>query len=177
MNEEHVNEFAVTIANIARDLLLQPTLQRTLDRITQLAVEAVPGCDHAGILVVRPGPSVRTLAATSQLVNDSDHTQVDLREGPCFDAARTDTTYRVIDMRTENRWPRYAPKARELGIGSMMGFQLSWDEQDLAALHLYSERPYGFTTDSEQKAWIFASHAAVALKGAHLETLTGDETA
>lgn len=166
MQQIKLNEFATEIARIARDLLSQPTMHATLSRIAQLAVESVPGCDHAGILLVRPGAQVETVAATSQLVIESDRAQGDLQEGPCFDAAWTEQTYRVIHMGAEKRWPRYVQKARELGIGSMMGFQLFADEECAGALDMYADRPYGFTVDSEQKAWIFASHAGVALKGA-----------
>ncbi len=166
MNQDSSNEFALQIAQISRDLLSQRSVQATLDRITQLAVETVPGCDHAGILVVhRPGGRIDTTAATSQLVMDSNKVQGDLGEGPCFDAAWTDETYRVVHMGTEKRWSRYVPKAQELGIGSMMGFQLFADDESMGALDLYSERPYGLTVDSEQKGWIFASHAGIVLKG------------
>ncbi len=165
MYQENSDDFAVTVAHIARELLAQRTIRAALNRITQLAVEIIEGCDHAGILVVRPGGRVETATATSQLVIDSDNAQGDFGEGPCFDAARMEQTYRVVDMRTEKRWPRYAPKALELGIGSMMGFQLFADEESMGALDLYSERPYGLTVESERKAWIFASHAGVALAG------------
>lgn len=160
------NEFSLLMAQIARDLLAQPTMQDTLDRIVQLTVEHVPGCDHAGILLMRPGGRVETPAASSQLVRDSDNAQGELGEGPCFDAARDDQNYRVVHMGAEKRWPRYVERARELGIGAMMGFQLFADKESSGALDLYSERPYGLTVDSEEKGWIFASHAGVALKAA-----------
>lgn len=166
MAQERSDEFAVEIAHIARELLSQPTLTATLNRISRLAVETVPGCDHAGILLVRPGWRVETAASTSQLVIDSDRAQGDLGEGPCFDAAWTDQTYRIVDMATEKRWQRYVAKAQELGIGSMMGFQLFADGENMGALDLYSEQRYGLTVESEQKAWVFASHAGVALVGA-----------
>jgi transcriptional regulator with GAF, ATPase, and Fis domain len=165
VHQEHSDDFAATVAHIARELLAQRSVREALDRITQLAVEIVDGCDHAGILVVQRGGKVKTATATSQLVFDSDKAQGELGEGPCFDAARSEQSYRVVDMRTEQRWPRFAPKALELGIGSMMGFQLFADEEKLGALDLYSEHPYGLTVESERKAWIFASHAGVALAG------------
>lgn len=177
MHEESSNEFATHIAQISRDLLAQRTIQGTLDRITRLAVETVPGCDHAGILVVHlPGGRIDTTAATSQLVMDSNNAQGDLGEGPCFDAAWNDETYRIVHMGTEKRWPRYVPKAQELGIGSMMGFQLFADDEGLGALDLYSEHPYALTVDSEQKGWIFASHAGIILRGAR-QHRRGDEEA
>ncbi|GAA4858526.1 MULTISPECIES: GAF domain-containing protein [Saccharopolyspora] len=163
--EEDIEKFADTVTDLARDLIAPRSLSETLNRITQLAVDTLAGCDHAGVLLVRPGRRVEAVASTSQLVEGSDKAQGDLGEGPCFDAAREGRSYRVVDMRTETRWPRYAPAARELGIGAMMGFQLFAEPDSLAALDLYSEEPYTLTPKSQQLAWLFASHAAVAIAG------------
>lgn len=165
MVDDSSDEFATTVAHLARELLGARNVQETLNRITELAVEHIEGCHHAGVLLVLPDGRVETPAATSQLVRDSNQAQADLGEGPCFDAALQEQSYRVIDMRGEKRWPRYAPAARALGIGSMMGFQLFADTDGRGALDLYSEEPYAFTAKTERRAWIFASHAAVALAG------------
>jgi len=69
-------------------------------------------------------------------------------------------------MADERRWPRYAPIARELGVGSMMGFRLYDDDGSLGALDLYSSTPGTFDYNSELAGWIFASHAAVAFSAA-----------
>ncbi|HEV7627472.1 MAG TPA: GAF and ANTAR domain-containing protein, partial [Streptomyces sp.] len=109
-----------------------------------------------------------TLATTSDVVRASDRIQGELGEGPCFDAARIpEKIYRIGDM-TESvtRWPRYAPQARELGVGSMMGFLLYTEEDNLGALDLYSSKPNGFTKQSEHVGWLLASHAAVAFSSA-----------
>lgn len=159
---DSADEFAFTMAEVARELMQARTVTETLVRVSQLCVETVPGCDHAGVLLVR-GEQVQTLASTSQLVVDSDRAQGELREGPCYDAARDATWFRVVHMGAEKRWPRYAPRARELGIGAMMGFQLFTDSDQLGALDMYADQPYGFTAMSEQLAWIFASHATVAV--------------
>jgi hypothetical protein len=67
----------------------------------------------------------------------------------------------------EPQWPRYVPKAAELGIGSAMGFLLYAKERDnLGALDLYSSHPNTFTEQHEQVGWLLASHAAVAIAGA-----------
>jgi GAF domain-containing protein len=59
------------------------------------------------------------------------------------------------------------PKARELGVASMMGFLLFTDGEDnLGALNLYSSQPGAFTERSEHVGWLLASHAAVALSSA-----------
>ncbi|MFD9007027.1 GAF and ANTAR domain-containing protein [Streptomyces sp. NPDC059582] len=157
------------MASLARDLLAQDSVSATLARITASATELVEGCDAAGILVLR-GREVESLAPTHQLVIDSDRLQQRLGEGPCFDAARTsqgERVFRIADLTDEHqRWPAYAPQARRLGVGSMMGFLLFTDDEDLGALNLYSHRPGAFCEASELAGWLLASHAAVAFSSA-----------
>ncbi|WP_367123119.1 GAF and ANTAR domain-containing protein [Streptomyces phytohabitans] len=162
--------FAQQMATMSRDLLKQDSVDTTLARITASATELIGDCDAAGILVVHGG-AVETLAPTGQLVIDSDAVQERLGEGPCFDTAQAtseEPVFRIPDLAAqEQRWPRFAPEARELGIGSMMGFLLfTDDENDFGALNLYSRKPGAFTEDSEMAGWLLASHAAVAFSGA-----------
>ncbi|WP_232838163.1 GAF and ANTAR domain-containing protein [Streptomyces geranii] len=161
--------FAQQMAAMARDLLAQESVDATLERITASATELVDGCDAAGILVQHDA-TTETLAPTDQLVVDSDLLQYRLREGPCFDAARAaqgERVFRIHDLTAEQRrWPVYAPQARALGVGSMMGFLLFTDDEDLGALNLYSREPGAFTETSELVGWLLASHAAVAFSSA-----------
>ncbi len=161
------DELATGLAHMSRDLLAQDSLQHTLDRICAHAVQLVEGCEAAGIMVVRNG-EVETLAVTDDVVRASDRMQGELGEGPCFDAAgQREQTYRVADLSAgEDQWPRFVPKARELGIGSMMGFLLFTEDEDLGALDMYSTQPDAFTESSEMVGWLIASHAAVAFASA-----------
>ncbi|AYL40166.1 antitermination regulator (plasmid) [Streptomyces fungicidicus] len=161
--------FAQHMASMARDLLAEHTLDSTLRQISSSAVELVDGCDASGILVLR-GDRVSSLAPTEQLVTDSDRLQEQLKEGPCFDAARPDRAERVFRIPdfTEDpgRWTSFVPRCRELGVGSMMGFLLYTREEELGALNMYSRKPGMFTEDSETAGWLLASHAAVAFSTA-----------
>ncbi|WP_030669127.1 GAF and ANTAR domain-containing protein [Streptomyces sp. NRRL B-1347] len=161
--------FAQQMASMARDLLAQASVDATLRRVTASATELVEGCDAAGVLVLH-GRGVQTLAATDQLVVDSDQLQERVREGPCFDAARSSLgarVFRIADLsREQPRWPAYAPRAHRLGVGSMMGFLLFTEDAELGALNLYSRRVGAFTEASELAGWLFASHAAVAFSSA-----------
>ncbi|AOR37194.1 antitermination regulator [Streptomyces fodineus] len=157
------------MASMARDLLARDSVAATLERITAWAIELVDGCDAAGILVLHD-KRVETLAPTDQMVIDSDRLQERLGEGPCFDAAhssRGEQVFRIADLTGEGqRWPVYAPQAHALGVGSMMGFLLFTDDEDLGALNLYSRKPGAFTEISELSGWLLASHAAVAVSAA-----------
>ena len=161
--------FAERMAALARDLLAQDTVTDTLEQITRSATELVPGCDAAGILILH-AKGVRTLAPTGQVVIDSDQLQERLQEGPCYDVARPEIderVFRIADFREDHPgWPRYVTEARELGLGSMMGFLLYTDEEDLGALNIYSRSPGAFTEASETAGWLLASHAAVAFSSA-----------
>jgi len=161
--------FAQQMASMARDLLAQTSVDATLERITHSAVELVEGCDAAGILVLHDR-KVKTLAPTEKLVVDSDRLQEQLGEGPCFDAARTkdgERVFRIPDFTEEQSpWPEYTPRALRLGVGSMMGFLLYTDDEELGALNIYSRRPGVFTEVSELVGWSLASHAAVSFSSA-----------
>ncbi|WP_405892664.1 GAF and ANTAR domain-containing protein [Streptomyces sp. NBC_00104] len=163
------DRFAQQMASMARDLLAQHSVDATLERITSSATELVEGCDAAGILVLN-GTTAKTLAPTDPLVLDSDRLQERLREGPCFDAALSsdgERVFRIADLTEEPpRWPAYAPRAHRLGVGSMMGFLLFTEDEDLGALNLYSRKPGAFTEVSELAGWLLASHAAVAFSSA-----------
>lgn len=164
--------FAQQLASMARDLLAQETVDATLERITHSATELVEGCDAAGVLILH-GKRVQSLAPTNKLVTHSDRLQERLGEGPCFDAARShvgERVFRIANFTEEQpRWPAYGPEARRLGVGSMMGFLLFTEDEDLGALNLYSRRPGAFTEASETAGWLLASHAAVAFSSARTD--------
>ncbi|MCH5676683.1 GAF and ANTAR domain-containing protein [Streptomyces gilvus] len=166
-------EFAEAMAQLARNLLAQESLQGTLDEIATSAVRLVEGCDAAGILAIRKGRAVTLSSCGGQLVEASDRLQGELAEGPCFDLARRATgadgerVFRIADLtEPQPTWPRFATAARDLGIGSMTGVLLYTHDEDFGALNLYSRRPGAFGKDIETAGWLLASHAAVALADA-----------
>ncbi|MBV2354080.1 GAF and ANTAR domain-containing protein [Streptomyces sp. J2-1] len=162
-------EYAEGMAELARTLLERRSVEDTLAEIARAAVRLVDGCEEAGILAVNKGRSV-TLAATGELVRESDRIQGELSEGPCYDLARssnTDRVYRIPDMADpQPTWEQFAVGARSLGIGSMTGVLLYTDKEDFGALNLYSSRPKAFGEEIETAGWLLASHAAVALASA-----------
>ncbi|MEU6852185.1 GAF and ANTAR domain-containing protein [Actinacidiphila alni] len=165
-------QYGEQMASLARDLLAQESVDDTLDRVTSSATELVEGCDIAGILLLR-GEEGRTLAPTDPLATECDRLQQDVGQGPCFDAARGSVpggVYRIADLTDERqraRWPLFTPRAHDLGVAGMMGFLLFTEDGDFGALNMYSRTVGAFTEASQTAAWLLASHAAVALAGAH----------
>lgn len=167
MNED---DEKVLFATIARDLASETSEQAVLDTVVDMAVRLVPGCDDAGIMILTKRQKVATPAASSQRVRDSDDAQAEYGEGPCYDASiareERNQVFHCRATSTDPRWPRYLSRARELGVGSMLGYQLFNHEHTFGALNLYSDREGTFDTESESRGWVLASHAAVALTSA-----------
>ncbi|ORI27063.1 GAF and ANTAR domain-containing protein [Rhodococcus sp. 1168] len=145
------------------------SIEDTLVSITTMAVGMVPGTDHAGITLVTGRRTVESRASTGELPRRLGSLQQQCGQGPCLDAVWEQRTVRVVDMRSERRWPQFASAAWELGMRSMLVFQLYIGRDNLGALNLYSERVNGFDSASEKLGLVVATQAAVALIAAQHE--------
>jgi GAF domain-containing protein len=153
---------AAAFARVTRDLLAEPKLDLTLQRVVDLAVQTIPGCDFAGISL-RHGDKVETPAATAPLVDQLDQAQYDLQEGPCLDAIWVEDIYRINDTSHEDRWPNWAPKAAAAGIRSTLSVRLATEKDIVGGLNMYSTRVSGFDDEAIVTAHIYATHASSAL--------------
>jgi GAF domain-containing protein len=163
-------DLAQVLGEVARSLSSAQGLDDTLTTITSGAVDTVPGADFAGITLIRDKSEVESVAATDDLVVQADKAQEKLHEGPCLSAVREHETFRIDDMTAEPRWPRFSQRAVELGFRSLFSFQLFTDQRNLGALNLYSRNKHAFVDNyAEQVGLLFATHAAVALRGAQQE--------
>jgi transcriptional regulator with GAF, ATPase, and Fis domain len=156
----------VTLGELARSLHEQGNVEETLHGIVAAAVGTVPGAEHAGLSVIEGRRAIRTRAGTADVVYKVDEVQYDTGEGPCLDALYQQHTVRLSDMTAETRWPRFTGQVAELGIGSMLSFQLYIEQDNLGALNLYAHDTDAFTDESEQVGLLFATHAAVAMADA-----------
>jgi GAF domain-containing protein len=160
---------AVKLRDLSLMLQDQDDVDATLDALLHAAVDTVPGAGFASISSVEGRREVRTLAATSDVARGVDQAQYDTGQGPCLDSLYERATVRVPDMAGEDRWPDFATRARQLGVGGMLAIQLYVRGNDLGALNLHSEQAGTFDDESEHVGLLFASHAAIALVGAQTE--------
>lgn len=154
------------LGDLARSLHQEDSVESTLDAIARGAVGTVPGADHAGVMRVEGRSRITTPAASDDLVLRVDRAQDETRQGPCLTALFDERTVRVPDVRGDGRWPRFGRRAVDLGVGSMLSFQLYVRDDSLGALNLYADGPDAFDEGSEHVGSLFAAHAAVALANA-----------
>src|SRR3954471_7452963 len=77
-----------SLAALSRFFVGDGTLHETLQRVTELSVEAVAGADLAGITMIVEGRQ-RTAVYTDELAPEIDEAQYDSGEGPCVEAFRS----------------------------------------------------------------------------------------
>ena len=153
-------------ADMARALLAEKGVQDTLQKICDLAVETIEGCDHAGISFLK-GRKVTTPAASDDVPRAVDAIQYETGEGPCLDAIREHEVFQSGDLGREQRWPNFAARAqRETGITSVLCFRLFVQGDTLGALNLFSKAADAFDDESRTVGLVFAAHAAVGLSSA-----------
>lgn len=157
-------ERAELYAAMSRELLAQETEPPTLQRVVDLAVQVVPGCDWAGISLRSPQSPAEPAASTDAVTHRADELQEILQEGPCYDTAVESETHIIRDTSDDPRWPQWAARVADLGIRSVLSVQLIGSGGELlGALNLYAGSVDAFSRDDLDEAHLFAAHAGGAL--------------
>lgn len=170
-------DVAAALDVAARTINSSPTVEGTLDAIVHAAKASVPGFDEVGVSIVHHDGTIETKAATGQLVWDLDALQYELGAGPCVEAMRDEPVVMAETIRHDQRWPGYVPRAVEAGLRSQLGVQLFLDERTLGGLNMYSTSSDTIEPDALHAAEMFATHAALALGHARLESQLTDAMA
>jgi GAF domain-containing protein len=144
-------------------------IEATLQAITSTAVSVVPHADDCSISYVIGRSRIEPRASTSSLARELDELQGQVGQGPCLDSVWEQEVVRVDDLATERRWPEFARRASERGVGSMLCFRLFVEGDRLGGLNMYAGTPGAFDDESQDVGLMFAGHAAVALAGAEHE--------
>lgn len=160
------NVIVAQLTSLVSDLeRRQSQAQPGLAELVENSARHIPGAQDAGVTVVSRGGVISTAAATGDYVTILDDIQQRHKEGPCVSAAWEHHAVRIGDMRTEQRWPQYRDDALgETPVRSVLAFELFVDDDTMAALNFYSDRPQAFDAESHELGLIFATHIALAWK-------------
>lgn len=131
-------------------------------RVTEAAVLAVHGCEHASITLVVDGrPS--TPAASSTQARLLDQAQYDCGEGPCLSAVRERQVVSAPDVRSDARWPALrASRLREAQVRSVLSVPMTMGEEVVGALNFSSSATAAFHARAQDAARV-VSHYATAV--------------
>ena len=124
---------------------------------------AVLGVAGAGVMLEDEEGNLRFTASSDETLKQLEALQIELDEGPCLLAFRTGETVIAEDLRTDERFPRFAPRAMDHGMAAVYSFPLRWGDSVLGALNLYREEPGEFHDEQVDAGHTFAQVAAVFL--------------
>lgn len=163
--EDPSSALAVGFGETARILFSAGSVQDTLQRVVDVAVDTIDGCDFAGIFLLEGG-TVTTPVHTDQLVAAVDAVQREVGEGPCLDAIKEGGVFYAEDLADDRRWASFGPRAGEAGMRSLLALCLS-PEGVPGALNLYARYPHAFGVIDRARALLLAGLAGLALSSAH----------
>ena len=137
------DEVVTALEELSLALVTDAGVQETLQRVVDLCVRTVPGCDMAGVTLLS-GARPDTVAYTDPRVLTIDRDQYVTGEGPCLDAIRRCGVNLVDVEQAADRWPRFAKVAFGEGIRSFLATPLVAEGEALGALNLYGESAAAF---------------------------------
>jgi GAF domain-containing protein len=157
------------LTDLASGFAGSPPLDEALQRTLEIAIDFVPGCEQAGLSVLRK-KSIETPASEGALAAACDALQQEIGEGPGITALLDADTLRIDDLATDDRWPAFAAAAVELGVRSMLSCRLATPRDRIGALNLYSTVPKAFDETTEIIAIAYATHVGMSLAALDRET-------
>jgi GAF domain-containing protein len=168
MSSRGHTELSALLAQMGAVVLSTETVGTTVELVTALATEAIPGAAGAGVTLV-DARITRSMAASNSLVERADALQYQLGDGPCLTSWHDRVTVRVDDVLEEERWPRWCAAVVEVGVRSVLSVPLVAAGARLGAIKVYSAEPAAFDERAERLLELFAQQAAILL--ANIQTL------
>jgi diguanylate cyclase (GGDEF)-like protein len=155
-------DLAEVLSEFARTMVTNFPIQRILDHLVRRIVDILP-VTAAGVTLIAPGLEPRYVAASDSSALRYEKLQTELGEGPCLAAYDTGTAISVADLRLEDRFPKFAPRALESGLVAVFTFPLRHEDVQLGALDLYRDTPGPLTAEAMAGAQTMADVAAAYL--------------
>lgn len=153
-----VVEYTRAVQRIKDILLSGVGIETVLQAVCREVAVAVPGADLVGITLIDAATKLPgTAASTDSRVNDVDADQYHAAEGPCLEAARTGHMVRARAVDAGERWPRFAARVADIGIGSYLAAPFTLDNRRLGALNIYGYSTHGFSDIDEALVALFVT--------------------
>jgi GAF domain-containing protein len=127
-----------TLVELADTLVAEYDVIDFMQTLAERSVELV-GVSAAGIMLADSRGHLRHAACSSEQMRLVELFELQVEEGPCFDAFRQQRAVRSDSAEdVARRWPEFAPRAREGGFISVSAVPLRLRSDAVGALNLFS---------------------------------------
>lgn len=103
------------LVSAGRSITDENDLLTVLQRVTEIAQQAIDGADSTGV-TIDLGGRIYTAVHTDDRTLRVDTEQYNAGDGPCLEASRTGTIVLVDAGDAAHRWPRFAAAAQDVGL-------------------------------------------------------------
>jgi diguanylate cyclase (GGDEF)-like protein len=158
-NERQLSE---VLSEFARTMVTDFPIQGILDHLVERIVAIMP-VTAAGVTLISPGVDPRYIAASNEAAMRFEELQSEVGEGPCIEAYHTGEAVAIPDLRREERFPEFSPRAMAGGLAAVFTFPLHHGVQRLGALDLYRDTPGELSDEDMSAAQTLADVAAAYL--------------
>ena len=158
-------ELVEILGEFARTMVTDFPIQGILDRLVGRIVDVLP-VTAAGVTLIAPQLGPQYVAASNPSALRYEKLQTELGEGPCLAAYRRNEAISVPDLRVEDRFAKFAPRALESGLTAVFTFPLRHQDLRLGALDLYRDTAGPLSPASMIAAQTLADVAAAYLVNA-----------
>jgi GAF domain-containing protein len=142
-----------------------------LTRIAHIAVVATPGADGVG-LTLTEARHAETIVASAPFVAEVEAIQLGVDEGPCITAITEARAVCSGSLASDDQWPRFGPRAGELGVHSALSVPLRTTGDVLGAINVYSHEHDAFDEHAVLMGELFAVPAAISVHNAQVLAYT-----
>jgi diguanylate cyclase (GGDEF)-like protein len=159
------DSLSAVLSEFARTLITDFPIQKILDHLVDRIVDILP-ITSAGVTLISEGMSPHYIAASNEDARRFEQLQTELDEGPCLIAYKNGNAVSAPDLRTDLRFPVFAPLALQAGLGAVFTFPLMHGDLRFGALDLYRAEPGDLDPDDMERAQTLADVAAAYLLNA-----------
>lgn len=154
---------AETFVELADTLVTDFDTMDLLHRLTERCVELL-GVDAAGLLLAESGTTLRLAASSTEHARVLELFQLQDEEGPCMESYHDGEVVTVADVSEEQqRWPRFAAAARELGFIAVHAVPMRLREETIGSLNLFHSTPTALDAATARVARSLADVATIGL--------------
>jgi GAF domain-containing protein len=166
-------EFDRRLTLVVKVLSAHRSLPARLEAVVDLAKRFVPTCHAASITLLVEGRAT-TAAMTDRIALEIDLVQYSNDEGPCLAALDPARTIRIDVLDEDERFPRFAGGAVELGVRSVLSVPLVHNGAVVGTLNMYSQQTNGFDDATETKLRTLVDYAAEIIAASPVYTLANE---
>lgn len=155
-------ELPEALTAAARQLHDTTTPDSTMQVAVRLAVQLLPGAEHAGISVLERDGRRRSVARTDEVVRTAEETDDGRAQAPYWDQLWHAPVVRLTDSETEEGGRSLA----DAGLRSALALRLRAEKRRLTVLTAYAGKPRAFDADATRIGRLFTAHVSLALDSA-----------